>query len=233
MDLTDKRFLIAGATGVLGGLLARDLAGRGAKLALAGRDERKLARIGHELGAPTTPLDFSDPSSPVRCAELAAEALGGLDGLLIATGAVAFGEVREDGDHDVVRELFAVNALGPIALIQAAVSRPAPPEVVAAVTAVVAQHPTAGLAAYSASKAALSAYLTALRREQRRDGTVVLDVRPQHMDTGFADRALSGEPGHLPTPGDHRAVAGQIVTALLEDRRELAYDLDRKTLVAR
>ena len=233
MDLTDKRFLIAGATGVLGSLLASDLAGRGVKLVLAGRDARKLARIGDQLDAPTAPLDFSDPASAACCLDRAAEALGGLDGLLIATGAVAFGEAREDVDAEVVRELFAVNALGPIAMIQAAVSRPAPPEVVAAVTAVVAQHPTAGLAAYSASKAALSAYLTALRREQRRNGTVVLDVRPQHMDTGFADRALSGAPGHLPAPGDHRAVAGQIVTALLEDRRELAYDLDRKALVAR
>ena len=62
---------------------------------------------------------------------------------------------------------------------------------------------------------------------------MVLDVRPQHMDTGFADRALSGEPGHLPEPGDHRAIAGQIVTALREERRELAYDLERKALVAR
>ena len=233
MDPTDKRFLIAGATGVLGGLLARELASSGAKLVLAGRNRDKLARLGDELRVPTASLDFSDPSSPRRCLDAANEALGGLDGLLITTGAVVFGEVRDSADDDVVRELFAVNALGPIALIQAAVGRPAPPQVIAAVTAVVAEHPTAGLAAYSASKAALSAYLTALRREQRRNGAVVLDVRPQHMDTGFADRALAGEPGHLPAPGDHRAIAAQIVAALREERRELAYDLDAKALVAR
>ena len=233
MDLTDKRYLIAGATGVLGGLLAHELAGHGVRLVLAGRNPETLSRIGGELGVPTAPLDFTDPSSPRRCLEQAVAALGGLDGLLIVTGAVAFGEVHDGADDDVVRELFAVNALGPIALIQAAVSRPDAPEAIAAVTAVVADHPTVGLAAYSASKAALSAYLTALRREQRRRGAVVLDVRPQHMDTGFAQRALAGEPGHLPAPGDHRAVAGQIVTALLEERSELAYDLESKALVAR
>ena len=233
MDLTDKRFLIAGATGVLGGLLARELAGHGVRLALAGRDPEKLARLGEELDAATAPLDFADVASPGRCVEQAAQALGGLDGLMLTTGAVAFGEVSGSSDDRVVRELFGVNVLGPIALIQAAMSRPEPPTAIAAVTAVVAEHPTAGLAAYSASKAALSAYLTALRREQRRQGAVVLDVRPQHMDTGFADRALAGEPGQLPAPGDHRAIAGQIVSALVEERRELAFDLGRKRLVAR
>ncbi len=233
MDLTDKRFLIAGATGVLGGLLARELADRGVRLALAGRDPHRLARLGDELGAATAALDFADLASPGRCVQRAAEALGGLVGLLLATGAVAFGEVRESPDDRVVRDLFEVNVLGPIALIQAAMRRPEPPTAIAAVTAVVAEHPTAGLAAYSASKAALSAYLTALRREQRRRGAVVLDVRPQHMDTGFAGRALAGEPGQLPAPGDHHAVAAQVVSALVDERRELAYDLGSKALVAR
>ncbi len=233
MDLTDKRYLIAGATGVLGGLLARELDGHGVRLALAGRDSEKLRRLGDDLSAATVPLDFADPSSARRCLEQASEALGGLDGLVIATGAVAFGEVRDSADDDVMGELFAANALGPIALIQAAVRRQDPPEAIVAVTAVVTDHPTAGLAVYSASKAALSAYLTALRREQRHEGAIVLDVRPQHMDTGFAQRAVAGEPGQLPEPGDHRAVAGQIVSALVEGRRELAYDLQEKALVAR
>ena len=233
MDLTDKRYLIAGATGVLGRLLAHELSSHGVRLALAGRNREKLSRLGDELDAATVPLDFTDPSAARSCLERAVEALGGLDGLVIAAGAVAFGEVGDSADEDVLRELFAVNALGPIALIQAAVSRPDPPEAIVAVTAVVADHPTAGLAVYSASKAALSAYLTALRREQRRQGVVVLDVRPQHMDTGFAQRAVAGEPGQLPEPGDHRAVAGQVVRALVAERRELAYDLEAKALVAR
>ena len=232
MDLTDKRFLIAGATGVLGGLLARDMAAAGVKLALAGRDEAKLSELGEELSAATAALDFAHPDSAQQCVETAAQALGGLDGLVLATGAVAFGEAGEIGD-DVVADLFAVNTLGPIKLIRAALGRIKTPGAIVGLTAVVADHPTAGLAGYSASKAALSAYLTALRRERRRDGMVVLDVRPQHMDTGFADRALAGAPSRLPEPGDHHAVAAQIIAALREDRRELAYDLERKELVAR
>ncbi len=231
MDLRDKRFLIAGATGVLGGLLARDLAEAGVRLALAGRDRSKLAELGDELSAPTVPLDFSDPASARRCVESAVQALGGLDGLVLATGAVAFGDAGDVGD-DITADLFTVNALGPITLIHAALGHLETPGAIVALTAVVADHPTAGLAGYSATKAALSAYLTALRRERRRDGLVVLDVRPQHMDTGFADRALAGTPPRLPEPGDHHAVASQIIAALHDDRRELAYDLERKMLVA-
>jgi hypothetical protein len=61
----------------------------------------------------------------------------------------------------------------------------------------------------------------------------VLDVRPQHMETGFAGRALAGEPPRLPAPADHAAVVRQVVEALRDDRRELAYDLGERALVAR
>lgn len=231
MDLRDKRFLIAGATGVLGGLLARDMARAGVRVALAGRDEAKLAGLGDELSAPTAPLDFAHPESAQRCVASSVAALGGLDGLVLATGAVAFGEAAETGD-EIITDLFSVNTLGPIKLIRAALGHLATPGAIVGLTAVVSDHPTAGLAGYSASKAALSAYLTAVRRERRRDGLVVLDVRPQHMDTGFADRAIAGTPPRLPAPGDHHAVAAQIITALHEERRELAYDLERRELVA-
>ena len=232
MDLTDTRILVAGATGVLGALLARELAGGGARLALAGRNRDRLAALGEELDAPTTPLDLLDPDSPARAVATAAESLGGLDGLVVATGAVAFGPAGELDDA-VARELLTVNALGPIALIRAALARPERPRAIVALSAIVADHPTAGMAAYSASKAALSGYLNALRRELRRDGLLVLDVRPQHMDTGFAGRALAGEPPRLPEPGDHHAVARQIVAALRDDETELAYDLEQRELVSR
>jgi len=231
MELDGKRVLVAGATGVLGGLLARELIAQGARPALAGRDGERLAALGRELDAPTAALELRDPDSPRACVQDAADALGGLDGLVVATGAVAFGSASEL-DDGVARDLFTINALGPIALVRAALERFEAPGAIVALSAVVADHPTAGMAAYSASKAALSAYLTALRREGRRDGLVVLDVRPQHMDTGFATRALSGELPALPEPGDHHAVARQIVGALREERRTLAYDLKQRSLIA-
>ena len=104
---------------------------------------------------------------------------------------------------------------------------------VVALSAIVADHPTAGMAAYSASKAALSAYVTALRRERRKQGLTVLDVRPPHMDTAFAERALTGSPPPLPDPLDHRDVVAAVIEALREGRREVAWDLQGKALVAK
>jgi NAD(P)-dependent dehydrogenase (short-subunit alcohol dehydrogenase family) len=215
MDLTDKRILVAGATGSLGSALARELTTAGSQVVTAGRHDTDVA------------LDLSDPASPAACIEAA----GPLDAIVLATGNVAFGSAEQTSDA-IVRSLFEVNVLGPIALLRAALDRPEPPEAIVALSAVVADRPTAGMAAYSATKGALSAYLTALRHERRRLRTVVLDVRPPHLDTGFETRALAGEPPRLPEPVPAAQVVAEIVTALRDDRRTLAWDFENRALVA-
>jgi len=228
MDLENSRFLVAGATGALGRAIACELVSAGAHVACAGRDATALADIGARLDAPVIPLELRSPDGPATCVAAAQTLLGGLDGLVIATGVVAFGAAHELPEA-VATELFETNVLGPLALMRAALPSI---EALAVVSAVVADHPTAGMAAYSASKSALSAYVSAVRRERRRDGLHVLDVRPGHLDTGLETRALFGSPPRLPAGGDHRDVAAAIVQALREDRDELAYDLMERALVA-
>ena len=162
----------------------------------------------------------------------AVDVLGGLDGLVVATGAVAFGAADELPDG-VARELFEVNALGPMALIRAALGELGSPAAIVALSAVVAEFPTAGMAAYSASKAALSSYLGALRRERRRHGLTVLDVRPPHLDTDFSSHALHGDPPRLPEPADPDALVVAILDAVRYERRELRYDPAKRELIAR
>ncbi len=229
MDLPESRFLVAGATGALGSRLARALADEGAHVALAGRDEDRLRTLAAELGgAPSFPLDLTDPGAAIDAGVVA---LGGLDGLVVATGTVAFGEAGELPDA-VARELLETNALGPIGLIRAALAHLGSPGAIVALSAVVAEFPTADMAAYSSSKAALSGYLTALRRERRRHGQTVLDVRPPHLDTRFSERSLYGEPPKLPEPADPDALVAAIVEALRADRRELRYDPVKRELTS-
>lgn len=232
MTLDGASVLVAGATGALGSGLARALAGEGASVALAGRDAHRLKRLGDELGAPTALLDLREQATISSCLGSLTAAQGGLDAIVVASGVVAFGS-EPDLSRATVSELFSVNALGPIALIRTALGHLRPDGAVVAVSAVVAEHPTAGMAAYSASKAALSAYLAALRRERRRDGLLVLDVRPPHLDTGFESRALAGTPPALPAGADHRELIAAILDAIRDGRRELAYDLRQRELVAR
>ncbi len=184
MQLEGSRIMVAGATGVLGASLARELLARGAHVALAGRDAELLTELGADLHAPTARFDFFSPATVAASVAASAAALGGLDALVVATGAVAFGAEPAIAD-DVLRDLFVVNATGPMRLIREALGHLEDDGTVVVLTAVVAEHPTAGMAAYSASKSALSAYLTAVRRERRRSGLTVLDVRPSHLDTGF------------------------------------------------
>jgi len=86
MELAGKRFLVVGASGELGGRLARALADRGCRVVVAGRDESRTEGIAAELGAPSVELDLLDPVSLGGAVATAAEPYDGLDGLLVATG---------------------------------------------------------------------------------------------------------------------------------------------------
>src|SRR5690348_5425965 len=121
MELTNARIVIAGATGELGSSLAHALSDRGATLGLAGRSPDALDTLGAELDAPTARFDARDPASCRTAIDALAAALSGLDALVIACGATAFGGAQ-DVEPEVVDELFRINATGPMALTAAALA---------------------------------------------------------------------------------------------------------------
>lgn len=219
-SLAGRRVLVLGGSGELGRRVAVELAQRGARVALTGRDPSRLQQAAAAVGAevPTSVFDLQtgDPSSLV---DWARSALGGLDGLVVASGVVAFGSVA-DADQATMQELLTVNLAGPLGIIRAAL-----PELsggfVVGITGVVAEMAPAGLAAYSASKAGFSSALTALRREVRRQKIHVLDARPPHTETGLATRPIAGSPPPLPTGLDPDAVAKIIVEGLVAGLTEL------------
>lgn len=232
VELTGARVLVAGATGVLGQALSRALAESGARVALAGRTPDRLAALAEELAAPSVVFDVLDVVGTRAAVGTAADALDGLDALVCTVGVAAFGPA-ETLDDAVAEQLFAVNVLGPMALVNAALPRFDDGGAVAVLSAIVADYPTADMAAYSATKAALSAYLAAVRREQRKRGVTVLDVRPQHLETGFSDRALAGSPPSMPAAADIGDVVATTLRGLTEGKREIAYDLKARELVLR
>lgn len=230
VELDGTRFLVAGASGALGGALARALGTAGADLALAGRDSAALDAIGEELGAPTARFEATDADSRRTAVDSLAAALGGgLDGVVVTVGAPGFAPAGGAAADDV-RRIFEVNALGPIGLVEAALAHIEAPGVVVGVSAIVADYPTAGVSHYSAAKAGFSAYLTALRRERRRAGLAVLDVRPPHMDTRFGERALFGRAPELPDPIPLDLVTETVIDAIRAGRREIAWDLKARSL---
>jgi NAD(P)-dependent dehydrogenase (short-subunit alcohol dehydrogenase family) len=223
-SLLDRSILVVGATGGLGSPLSRRLAAAGARLTLLGRDAGRLEALG--LAAPVVEGDLRDADTAARAVSTAVAAHGGLDGLVIASGVVAFGPIGDVPD-DVLVDLFLFNTLAPIRLIQAAL-----PHLVASgaeghapfvvtLSAVVAEQPTAGMAAYSASKAALTAYDAAAARELRRAGIRLVDARPPHTETGLADRPIAGSAPRLPQGLAPDAVAARVVAAIVDDEKDL------------
>lgn len=211
---------VVGASGALGSRIARGAAERGAHVVLVGRDEQRLHGILE--GASVVVGDVADAGLGDRLVATAVGRHGGLDGLVNAAGVVAFGPLL-DTDDAVVEELFLTNVLGPLFLLRRAV--PAIAErrgFVAQLSAVVAETPLPGMAAYAASKAALTAADRALARELRRSGVDVIDVRPPHTETGLAGRPLAGTAPTLPQGLDPDAVAGRILDAVESGRPELA-----------
>ena len=220
--LTGRRLLVLGGSGQLGRRIARVAATHGAAVALAGRDPSRLAEAAAHAGPGviTIALDLGEPA---RFAPALAEVhsrLGGLDGIVNAAGVVAFGPLAETGD-DVIDELVAVDFSGPLKLMRTVLPYLEGDGFWVNLTGVVAEQPMAGLAAYSAVKAALSAASRAAARELRRSGVRVIDARPPHTETGLAARPIAGTAPALPGGLDPEAVAARVVTAIEAGEREL------------
>ncbi|WP_063830677.1 SDR family NAD(P)-dependent oxidoreductase [Kitasatospora phosalacinea] len=214
MDIVGARLLVVGATGGLGGLVAGLAADRGARVVPAGRDVGRLAAVARRVGSPfSQTFDAYDLDRCSALAGRAAEHLGGLDAVLVAIGAVAFGRV-EDVPAEIEEHLMAVNALAPIAVLRGALRAVGGGGAVGAVTGIVVERPTASAGAYRASKAALSGWLETARLEQRGRAVGVLEARPPHLATGFAERAVAGVLPRLPAGSDPAPWAAAVLDGL-------------------
>lgn len=87
-DLTGKTALVTGASGGIGGEIARVLHGAGATVGLSGTRTEPLQALAGELGerAHVLPCNLSDPAAVDALPKQAAEALGGVDILVNNAG---------------------------------------------------------------------------------------------------------------------------------------------------
>ena len=86
-DLTGKTALVTGATGGIGGAIARALHAQGAKVAISGTRREVLDALAGELGGATVlPCDLADKDAVEALVPEAEEALGQLDILVANAG---------------------------------------------------------------------------------------------------------------------------------------------------
>lgn len=220
MEIANKRFLVVGASGVLGGEIVKLLTEKGAIVSGSASSNDSAAKIPAKVEVRLL-LDLTSPESIKTLSDYLIAATE-LDGIINAAGVVAFGEVK-DLTAETVGRLMAINASGPMQLFSALTAKLAEKEesVVVNITGVVAETPLPGIAAYSASKFAIDGFLAAAAREWRRQGIRAISARPGHTETGLATRAIAGEAPKFPEGMSPQHVAQRIVAAIENDEKEL------------
>lgn len=225
MNLSGMRFLVVGGSGVLGAELTRQLRAQGAEVLATATSNDSAGRI-PAVAEVRLLLNYQDPESIQTLTDYLSGSTT-LDGIINASGVVAFGPASEM-TQEVIARLFTVNATGPIQLFTAlhpmlvASKQSGKEPVVVNITGVVAEQPLPNLATYSASKTAIAGFLEAAAREWRRDGIRVMNTFPGHTETGLASRAIAGTAPSFPQGMTAEHVAGRIVKALVEDEKSLA-----------
>jgi len=220
-DLQGTVVAVIGAGGGLGAPVATLLAARGAEVVSAGRHRERLEQSAPVPGGLLVELDLRDAQAGDVLVDAVTERYGRLDGVVLAAGVVAFGTLADTPD-DIIEELFLTNVLGPLWLTRRVTPLLAGSKgFLLSISAVLAEQPMAGMAAYGASKAALSSAGRSLFRELRRQGIAVTDARPPHTETGLSSRAISGSPPPLPSGLDPGRVAERLVLAIESGESEL------------
>ena len=224
-ELKSRSILVLGASGAIGQELVQQLSAEGAIVLGTATNLEAAARIPNQASVRLL-LDLMNPESIEVLVEYLVQAGIEVDGVINATGVVAFGAVA-DLEPATIDHLFTVDVVAPIKVISGLVpvlknsAAAGNSPFICTISGVVAEQPMAGMAAYSAAKAALHSFSQAAARELRRDGIRVFDARPGHTETGLAGRAIAGTAPAFAAGMDLKAVVARIVQAIIEDEKDL------------
>src|SRR6516164_704650 len=100
--LAGRKIIITGGASGIGRATARLFRREGAAVAILDRSDNAAKAVADEIGAVAITCDVSDPASVSAAVNKAAEAMGGLDGVINAAGILA-----ETGVADTTAEVFS------------------------------------------------------------------------------------------------------------------------------
>jgi NAD(P)-dependent dehydrogenase (short-subunit alcohol dehydrogenase family) len=220
--LKDELALVTGSTSGIGKAIALELAAEGAHVVVHGRDETRGSAVVDEVTDAGGKASFlaADLSTDEACTNLVQATIERLDGLtVLVNNAVASPDGHDatvaDMDTEFWEAALRVNLSAPMWLCRAAI-----PAMTAAghgsiinVSSRQGERPSAGLAAYAASKGGLNALTRVVAVEEAKHGIrcntispgfVVNDRRDADMP---AERRARMEKMHLTRLGNARDIA--------------------------
>lgn len=187
-----KRAIITGASSGIGLHLARELSRRGYALALLARRLDLLNDLAHEIGSPAVAVacDVSDRASVRDAVQKAQQQLGGPFDLAVANAGLSIHGHATKFKLDDAEQIIRVNVLGMMYLFDAVI--PAMVEQgsgqFVGVASVAGLRGLPGAGPYSASKAAMQAFLEAARIELKPYNVGVTIVNPGFVATAMTEK---------------------------------------------
>ncbi len=193
-DLSGKSALVTGASGGIGGAIARALHAQGAAVGLSGTRVEALEALAADLGAraQVLPCDLSDPEACQALPGRAEAALGGLDILVNNAGLTRDNLALriKDEDWNLVLEVNLTAAFRLIRTSLRGMMKRRWGRIVS-ITSVVGVTGNPGQANYAASKAGMIGMSKSVAQEVASRGITVNCVAPGFIETAMTD-ALGG-----------------------------------------
>jgi 3-oxoacyl-[acyl-carrier protein] reductase len=190
-DLSGKTALVTGATGGIGGAIARGLHKQGATVALSGTRREVLDQLASELKerVHVLPCDLADKDQVEALVPKAEEVMGKLD-ILVANAGVTkdnlFVQLRDE-DWDAV---INVNLTATFRLSRAAMKTMMRRRFgrIIGITSVVGVTGNPGQSNYTAAKAGMIGMMKSIAKEYARRGVTANCVAPGFIATAMTDK---------------------------------------------
>lgn len=215
-DLSGKKALVTGASGGIGGAIAKALHARGADVALSGTREDALKALAGELGARAhvTPARLGEEGAAEQLIADATDAMGGVDILVNNAGLTrdTLAMRMKDEDWDTVlnvnlKSAFQLSRACLKGMMKARFGR------IISITSIVGVTGNPGQCNYAASKAGLIGMSKSLAQEVAPRGITVNCVAPGFIATPMTD-ALNDQ--------QKDAILGKIPTGAMGASEDIA-----------
>jgi 3-oxoacyl-[acyl-carrier protein] reductase len=190
-DLTGKTALVTGATGGLGGTIARALHASGAAVAVSGTRREALEQIAGELAdrGHVLPCNLADKDDTESLVSRAEAAMGRLDILVANAGITRDGLLVQMRDQDW-DEVINVNLTATFRLARAAARGMMRRRFgrIVGITSVVGTTGNPGQGNYAAAKAGMIGLIKSLAQEYATRGVTANCVAPGFIQTPMTDK---------------------------------------------
>lgn len=190
--MNEKVVIITGASTGIGAALAREMAQRGAKLALAARNEAQLQAVAADCPASIIiPTDVTDREACYRLIDQTVAHFGKLDILVNNAGRTMWSTLEDLQDLSVLEDLMRLNYFGTVYCTHAALPHLKKTRgQVVAVSSVAGKTGVPTRTGYSASKHAIHGFLDSLRIELLASGVSVTLICPDFVVSEIHKRAI-------------------------------------------